>query len=408
MMFQLRPHQQLGLNAMKNCNKGVLVMPTGAGKSLVMMEDAKQRIQNSSSPITFVIVAPKILLATQLASQFKSYLSEFNIYISHIHSGEDGCTDIEHIKITNQLVKNLGKHHLFFTTYQSLSRLNEINLHIDYCYFDEAHHSTKESNFVGVAQTSHSSKNTFFFTATPKHTDTSSSMDNSDVYGGNICTIPAKELVEGGYILPPEIVTYEFEATRNKDNSAFVDADSVIKFINSIDIQNPKILVASPSTQVIMDMFTETELLVELAKRNYTVMHITSKYGPVINGETVSREKFFNTLSRLGNDDNERFIVFHYSILSEGIDCPGLSHALLLRNLPYIELVQTIGRILRMNRQDYQDIQNGLIKPGDFKSYRKPSGIIAVPVENNYGTAIAKRLQNVVNHIFVEGDTLVV
>jgi superfamily II DNA or RNA helicase len=407
-MFQLRPHQQLGLNAMKNCNKGVLVMPTGAGKSLVMMEDAKQRIQNSSSPITFVIVAPKILLATQLASQFKSYLSEFNIYISHIHSGEDGCTDIEHIKITNQLVKNLGKHHLFFTTYQSLSRLNEINLHIDYCYFDEAHHSTKESNFVGVAQTSHSSKNTFFFTATPKHTDTSSSMDNSDVYGGNICTIPAKELVEGGYILPPEIVTYEFEATRNKDNSAFVDADSVIKFINSIDIQNPKILVASPSTQVIMDMFTETELLVELAKRNYTVMHITSKYGPVINGETVSREKFFNTLSRLGNDDNERFIVFHYSILSEGIDCPGLSHALLLRNLPYIELVQTIGRILRMNRQDYQDIQNGLIKPGDFKSYRKPSGIIAVPVENNYGTAIAKRLQNVVNHIFVEGDTLVV
>jgi hypothetical protein len=94
--------------------------------------------------------------------------------------------------------------------------------------------------------------------------------------------------------------------------------------------------------------------------------------------------------------------------LSEGKDVPGLSHALLLRNLPFIELVQTIGRIIRMNRQDYQDIQNGLIKPGDFKSYRKPSGVIAVPVENNYGAAIAKRLQTVVNHIFVEGETLVV
>lgn len=407
-MFQLRPHQQLGLNAMKNCNKGVLVMPTGAGKTIVMLEDAKQRIQNAISPITFVIVAPKILLSTQLASQFKSYLSEFNIYISHIHSGEEATTDIESIKVAKQLVKNLGMHHLFFTTYQSLSRLNEINLHIDYCYFDEAHHSTKESNFVGVAQTSHSSRNTFFFTATPKHTDTSSSMDNSDVYGGNICTIPAKELVEGGYILPPEIVTYESKSIRNKENSAFVDADSVIQFINSIDIKNPKILVASPSTQVIMDMFTETELLVELGARNYTVMHITSKYGAIVNGKKVSREEFFSTLNRLGNDENERFIVFHYSILSEGIDCPGLSHALLLRNLPYIELVQTIGRILRMNRQDYQDIQNGLIKPGDFKSYRKPSGVIAVPVENNYGASIAKRLQNVVNHIFVEGETLVV
>ena len=407
-MMHLRPYQKKAVNALQSHRKGKVTFPTGAGKSLVMMEDAKQRIQSSSSPITFVIVAPKILLATQLASQFKSYLSEFDIYISHIHSGEGGSTDIEHIKITNQLVKNLGKHHLFFTTYQSLSRLNEINLHIDYCYFDEAHHSTKESNFVGVAQTSHTSKNTFFFTATPKHNDKSSSMDNSDVYGGNICTIPAKELVDGGYILPPEIVTYEFEATRNKDNSAFVDADSVVKFINSIDIENPKILVASPSTQVIMDMFTETELLVELANRNYTVMHITSKYGPIVNGKKVSREEFFSTLNRLGNDDTERFIVFHYSILSEGIDCPGLSHALLLRNLPYIELVQTIGRILRMNRQDYQDIQNGLIKPGDFKSYRKPSGVIAVPVENNYGAAIAKRLQTVVNHIFVEGETLVV
>jgi superfamily II DNA or RNA helicase len=137
-------------------------------------------------------------------------------------------------------------------------------------------------------------------------------------------------------------------------------------------------------------------------------MHITSKYGAIINGKKVSREEFFNALSRLGDDENARFIVFHYSILSEGIDVPGLSHALLLRNLPYIELVQTIGRILRMNRQDYQDIQNGLINPGDFKSYRKPSGVIAVPVENNYGASIAKRLQNVVNHIFVEGETLVV
>ena len=118
-MMHLRPYQKKAVNALQSNRKGKVVFPTGAGKSLVMMEDAKQRIQSSSSPITFVIVAPKILLATQLASQFKSYLSEFNIYISHIHSGEDGSTDIEHIKITNQLVKNLGKHHLFFTTYQS-------------------------------------------------------------------------------------------------------------------------------------------------------------------------------------------------------------------------------------------------------------------------------------------------
>lgn len=406
-MKNLRPYQEKAIQILKKYNKGKVIFPTGAGKTVVMLEDAKQRIISSTKPLNFVIVAPKILLSAQLASQFQSYLKEFDIYISHIHSGENGTTNIDHIRVGCQVINSIKKHHFMFTTYQSLPRINDAGVEIDFCYFDEAHHSTKKSNFVGVAQTSSISKNTFFFTATPKHNDTESSMCNSKVYGGNLISIPATDLVSDGYIIPPQIRTYQSETVRTKDNAPFVDAENVINFLNSIEdeIENPKVLVASPSTQVIVDMFNETDLLTELTDRNFVVCHITSKYGAIINNKKVTREEFFDKLNEMGSDDNARFIIFHHSIISEGIDIAGMNCALLLRNLPYIDMVQTIGRIIRMHKQDYQDIQSGLIVPGDFSKYRKPCGVVSVPVKNNYGDAIARRLQAIVDAIFVRGET---
>jgi superfamily II DNA or RNA helicase len=406
-MKKLRPYQEKAIQELKKHNKGKVIFPTGAGKTVVMLEDAKQRIQSSSVPLTFVIVAPKILLSTQLETQFKSYLKDQDIFCTRVHSGENGVTEIEELKQINSVFKKAGKHHLLFTTYQSLTKINSSGISIDFCYFDEAHHSTKKSNFVGVAHTSTISKNTFFFTATPKHNDTETSMCNSTVYGGNIITIPATDLVNGGYIIPPRVQTYESESARTKENAAFVDADNVINFLNSIDIENPKVLVASYSTQVIMDMFTETELLETLEERGFTVFHITSKHGAYVDNKSVSREVFFKKLDELGAQEDAKFIVFHHSIISEGIDVSGMNCALLLRNLPYVDMVQTIGRVIRMNKKDYQDIENGSIKPGDFSKYRKPFGVVAVPVKNNFGHVIEKKLQSVVDTIFVKGETLV-
>ena len=51
--------------------------------------------------------------------------------------------------------------------------------------------------------------------------------------------------------------------------------------------------------------------------------YITSKTGAVINGKKVDRETFFNTLNKWGKG-NERFVVLHHSILSEGINVSGL------------------------------------------------------------------------------------
>ena len=74
---------------------------------------------------------------------------------------------------------------------------------------------------------------------------------------------------------------------------------------------------------------------------------ITSKTGAVIDGKKVDREEFFNTLNSWGKDSSKRFVVLHHSILSEGINVKGLEAAMFLRNMDYITISQTIGRVIR-------------------------------------------------------------
>jgi len=59
--------------------------------------------------------------------------------------------------------------------------------------------------------------------------------------------------------------------------------------------------------------------------------------------------------------------------------------------------------VIRMNAEDAQDIAAGKIQPGDLGNYRKPFGFVTVPIYGNYGAQIQKRLQSVVDSIFVHG-----
>ena len=132
-------------------------------------------------------------------------------------------------------------------------------------------------------------------------------------------------------------------------------------------------------------------------------MHITSKHGAIINGKKVGREEFFKTLTLWGKDDTKKVIIFHYSILSEGINVPGLTHSIMLRNLPTIEMAQTIGRVIRIHEKDKVSMKEGKIPAGQYNLYHKRFGQIVVPMTGKYGERIAKRLQSVVSYIFIEG-----
>jgi predicted helicase len=408
--MQFYPYQQRTLNALKVAIRGTCYLPTGAGKTVVMMEDARQRVLNALEPMTFVIVAPRILLANQLCSEFEEYLKDQNVAYMHVHSGEthhQSSTRSAVIAEYNDTAIGSGKHQFIFTTYNSISRVNDADINVDVVYFDEAHHCVKPSNFVGIAHTSAVAENAYFFTATPKFNNSKESMNNTDVYGNNIISIPARELIEVGSIIPPKVVPYEAQTIRTKENAPFVDAENIVGILSEIsDCDAPKVLVAAPSTKVIWAMFTESDLLQQLNDMGYTIMHITSKHGAYIDKQKVSREVFFEKMSEFGADPDKKFIVFHYSIMSEGISIHGLTHCIMLRNLPLIEMAQTIGRVIRVHKDDRKAIQEGKMKAGEFAFYRKPFGTITVPVNNNYGDKIARQLQSVVDTIFVKGEVL--
>ena len=50
------------------------------------------------------------------------------------------------------------------------------------------------------------------------------------------------------------------------------------------------------------------------------------------------------------------------------------------RNLPVIEMAQTIGRVIRLDKQDAADIRDGKIIPGKLEFYCKRTGYVTVPV----------------------------
>ena len=86
--MQLRPHQEKALEALARHSKGQVIVPTGGGKTLIAIQDAIREFDKGWK--TIVVVAPRILLAEQLCSEFMEVIREKYKYVQvmHVHSGE--------------------------------------------------------------------------------------------------------------------------------------------------------------------------------------------------------------------------------------------------------------------------------------------------------------------------------
>ena len=381
MTITLRPHQQDALAAMQKYEKGQVIIPTGGGKTLAMITDAKQQFDREGST-TIVVVAPRILLAEQLCKEFLDVITNAAVY--HVHSGET-----EHFSSTKPALianwhRQAYRNQLIFTTYHSLHRVQESGIHIDTIYFDEAHNSVQRNFFPATEHFSNNANRCYFFTATPKHSATifKPGMNDGAVYGQVICNVPAPKLVEQGYILPPKVVVKELPQGDFKQS----DSQNLLDTIddNSLD----KILIAARSTKQIVQLTTQSDFTMQLEQRGYNWMYITSKTGAIINGQKVTREQFFNTLNAWGRD-NKRFVVMHHSILSEGMNVKGLEAVLFMRNMDYIGISQSIGRVIRLGGAE------------------KTFGLVCVPVADKVGISTAKSVQAVVNTVFYKGEPAV-
>ena len=381
-MIQLREHQIRIIDKMNRHQRGQVIVPTGGGKTICMISDAISQFSKKNQ--TIVVVSPRILLTQQLSKDFLELLQ--SVEVLHVHSGEtphDSTTNKR--EIFNWITNKWDSNKIIFTTYHSLHRIQESGIPVDTIYFDEAHNSVQRhfqpaTKFFATTN----NRRCFFFTATPKYLSNNEGMNNEYVYGKVIEQVPAPELVRGGHILPPKVVVKKLDMIRDRKITAEDDADNVLA---TIDDQNvDKILICVRRTSQITNMVSDSKLTTELYARGYNWMYITSKTGAVINGIKVSRDEFFTTLNDWGQEKGRKFIVMHHSILSEGINVRGLEAALFLRNMNFIDLSQTIGRVIR--------------KGDDTKTH----GLLCVPVYDRVGISTAKSVNAVVDTVFNRGE----
>lgn len=412
-LINLRPHQAAALAKLEGVSRGTILVPTGGGKTIIGIMDAVRRYNNSQEPINIVVVAPRIMLALQLCEEYMELIKQDvaqQVIPCHVHSGETAhysSTKVDEIKCFDGMMKTAGLHAIYFTTYHSLPRLAEAGISVDTMVCDEAHNSIQKGFFPAVKYFSQTATRSFFYTATPKHSATHKKvgMNDTSVYGNVIVNVPAPKLVKGGFIVPPQVVCRELPMVKKGESSSQRDADHVVQSI--LENKAEKVLVCAKAVKQIVKMVDDSNFVESLAARGYSYMYIAASTGAVIDGNKVSREEFFTTLNAWGKDNDKKFVVLHHSILSEGINVSGLEAVVFMRSMDYIGISQTIGRVIRLHKDDAAGMRNGTITPGALNSYTKSFGLVIVPVFSKAQEGCAKSIQNVVDIVFNRGEAAV-
>lgn len=422
----LLPHQGKMTDLMIDNDVLTVCMPTGTGKSRIIYADILERLQDPSFD-TFVVASHRLLLNIQhlneLFETFRPVLStigfifigsyqidldefvinkESNHLLSKLQMNyRDIVASETNEDRINYLVNNHkanGRDVIIITTYHSLDKLKNINIHTIYC--DEAHFLASE-NEMALFKTNFEqihSERKYFFTATPKDliedTEDKFFMNNENIFGKRE-GISFKESLDESLIVKPWAHIMEIRDMKFTKN--YLSIENYIRIIlegfkqHKIEIQKhsklpekcaPKILIKCPSVEI---MWKIREKLIE--KTNVKVFCGASwspdnyNYYENENGFS-SKISFLKRLQNLSDDDEA--LILHYDILSEGIDVPGITGVMFLSNsLPTkAKILQTIGRSTRLHREDRRKIGEGRLAKCDYDNYIKPYCWVILPILN--------------------------
>ena len=172
-------------------------------------------------------MAPPLLLLllafcwqSRLCSEFLEIVDTAHTHVMHVHSGEThhfSTTKSEKIALFNNVARTAGENVIIFTTYHSLHRVVDADIEVNTIYFDEAHNSVQRHFFPATEFFAENADRCYFYTATPKHSLTPKKPGmNWSVYGQVLVNVPAPELVDGGYILPPKVVVKQLPMMKGR------------------------------------------------------------------------------------------------------------------------------------------------------------------------------------------------
>jgi superfamily II DNA or RNA helicase len=342
---------------------GRVVIPTGGGKTFIEAAVIDYQREKNSNTRIHLVLAPRILLTNQLISEFRKFSGNAYRAIA-FHSGthepdseqnqakpdsekikwnEEATTDIKVLNKHFQNAKKANQDLIVFSTYHSAHKLSKLKF--DTMIADESQYCVSE-NFNDVVKTINS-RVKLFFTATEKHTVSAKGfgLNNEEVFGPRLYYISPDVLIKKGIIVPPRLHVMYVEAA--DDEKSKINEILEIARVHDAEIRPrlgfSKTLFAMKGTKDVATVEKNIEKI-KTEFPNHKIFTILSKTGARIDGNQVNRELEF--LPALKSSEN--CLIFHYDILSEGIDIDGITGVALMRNMGLAKLLQTIGRAVRV------------------------------------------------------------
>lgn len=362
----------------KRAFKGRYIYPTGAGKTLIESLILNQQIDLCDGG-SHLVVAPRIALLIQLMREYRELIGDRYIPIG-LHSGSEepevddsdwmrrtqkNTTDQNIVKREIHNAQSMNKSVVVFSTYHSLHKLTPKfdDFSFDTMIADESQYCVSENYFDQVRDID--AKIKLFFTATERHyvkkdgTKVERSNDNETVFGKSLGSQTVRNLVKRGILVEPIL-----HLMRGATRSGEVNHDTLVAEARHIANEqrclvsknlHAKTLFAcreAANVEIIVDLKNNKENLKRLQRNvpDHTIFTIISKkpFGAMIDGEEVNRKTFLDRLKSC----NGNALIFHYNILSEGIDVDGITGVAILRKMGDAKMMQTIGRCLRPYKKD--------------------------------------------------------
>lgn len=381
--YDLDPHQEDLFDAATDSldSSGIFVSPTGSGKTFVIADTLYERALPDGGNV-FVVLEPKIQLAMQQVQTFYQRLEAANGSGSEtrpfrymaVHSArtasdylvdyaKDRGWDVgdlpthQFTSTTNSTdiasevnkAQNSGENIVIVSTYDSAHRISEAGVDIAHVFCDEAHHLVEADHHTVLdlfdAPYHH-------WTATPRYTESTDGrgMNNTEDFGHVLERVTMERIVEEGLIAKPRL---NLAYGMGTNESPIENKYSVVKMI--ADDQEERI---DYPPKIVFNCSGRDQLhaLAQAAAQDerfddYLVAAISSEdpnnddYGSWINGEKVSRSEWLNRV----NEAEGKALVFHYDVVTEGIDVPGISGTVLLRSIGSKgKNLQIMGRAMRL------------------------------------------------------------
>ena len=210
---------------------------------------------------------------------------------------------------------------------------------------DESHYCISRNYFVQIQKVKASVK--LYFTATERHNSIGeNSNDNERVFGKVLGSQTIKELVKRKILTEPRLHLMYGKKKKGDLDSLVAEAEHIsTEQRNMVNAKLPSKTLFACKTAKNVETIIQHMGKLKNAVPDHTIFTIISnpKYRAMVDGIFVSRNEFMKRLDECEGNA----IIFHYDILSEGIDIDGITGVAILRNMGQAKMLQTIGRCLR-------------------------------------------------------------